>query len=654
MIKNSWSIVLVYFLVGLIWVEFSGRILLYLFSDYSLYDQSRFSILKGFTFISITSLLLYKLITKYVKTLKKSEEEYREIFEACNYPMWIFSVDTFKFLKVNQATIDKYGYSEKEFLKMSVLDIREEKDRDIFISYFKTTKHIPHDAGIWTHKTKNGEIIKMSVKSHIIENSNKSKSIVVMAIDITEKIKHEAQLNQTIKELKFNRDNLKKTQRIAKIAGWKYIISKNQFFISSDFHTLLGLEEQDLYLSPEILKKHFNDCDCIKFDHFIHSFLNDKKSLECIISMQHSKSAKYIRFWAENNVNKETDFIEGFVRDITENTLKDELVNSTLQRFELIAKTTNDALYEWDVETKTVNWIGNFEGLMGYADHTEKIRQEKWWVERMHPEDLNDNKIKLMNCLRLKQPTLKRKYRFRIANGSYKLIYDHSIIQYNDKGHVEKVIGSIQDIDELTKINVENKKLVDIISKVKNYIVITDENGSIEWINLAFTELTGFTLEDIKGKKPGDILQGPESNLETKQRMSSAIKGVSYFSEEIINYTKTGNKYWVQIDCNPIYDDHNKHIGFIAVQSEVTERKLKEEKIQEQNKLLKQVAWINSHQIRKPVASILGLIQLLNYAENQEEKAQYLNLLEICSIELDDMVKNAIQMLNSEDAPNPN
>lgn len=654
MIKNSWSIVLVYFLVGLIWVEFSGRILLYLFSDYSLYDQSRFSILKGFTFISITSLLLYKLITKYVKTLKKSEEEYREIFEACNYPMWIFSVDTFKFLKVNQATIDKYGYSEKEFLKMSVLDIREEKDRDIFISYFKTTKHIPHDAGIWTHKTKNGEIIKMSVKSHIIENSNKSKSIVVMAIDITEKIKHEAQLNQTIKELKFNRDNLKKTQRIAKIAGWKYIISKNQFFISSDFHTLLGLEEQDLYLSPETLKKHFNDCDCIKFDHFIHSFLNDKKSLECIISMQHSKSAKYIRFWAENNVNKETDFIEGFVRDITENTLKDELVNSTLQRFELIAKTTNDALYEWDVETKTVNWIGNFEGLMGYADHTEKIRQEKWWVERMHPEDLNDNKIKLMNCLRLKQPTLKRKYRFRIANGSYKLIYDHSIIQYNDKGHVEKVIGSIQDIDELTKINVENKKLVDIISKVKNYIVITDENGSIEWINLAFTELTGFTLEDIKGKKPGDILQGPESNLETKQRMSSAIKGVSYFSEEIINYTKTGNKYWVQIDCNPIYDDHNKHIGFIAVQSEVTERKLKEEKIQEQNKLLKQVAWINSHQIRKPVASILGLIQLLNYAENQEEKAQYLNLLEICSIELDDMVKNAIQMLNSEDAPNPN
>lgn len=126
--------------------------------------------------------------------------------------------------------------------------------------------------------------------------------------------------------------------------------------------------------------------------------------------------------------------------------------------------------------------------------------------------------------------------------------------------------------------------------------------------------------------------------------MGLALANKEFFNIEVANYAKTGEEYWLQIDGGPIYNEHNKHVGFIAIESEITERKLREAKIEKQNEILKKTALFNSHEVRKPLASILGIIELLKYESSESTKNQLIKLLEKCSEELDTAIKNSISL----------
>lgn len=138
-----------------------------------------------------------------------------------------------------------------------------------------------------------------------------------------------------------------------------------------------------------------------------------------------------------------------------------------------------------------------------------------------------------------------------------------------EKENLEVMVG--ENTEELRRLSM-------VASRTTSSVIITNVNGEIEWTNAAFTHLTGYQLDYMIGKKPGDILQGAETDLETVERISDKINNKEKFSEEIVNYTRDGLPYWVHIDCDPIENDGEK-IGFIAIESDITERKKAEEKL---------------------------------------------------------------------------
>src|ERR1700743_1366958 len=77
-------------------------------------------------FVAIAAIVLYFEIRKQQRKLATSEEQYRHLFELNPNPMWIFKMSTLQFVKVNKAAIKQYGYTESEFLSMTVKDIRPE------------------------------------------------------------------------------------------------------------------------------------------------------------------------------------------------------------------------------------------------------------------------------------------------------------------------------------------------------------------------------------------------------------------------------------------------------------------------------------------------------------------------------------------------
>ena len=116
----------------------------------------------------------------------------------------------------------------------------------------------------------------------------------------------------------------------------------------------------------------------------------------------------------------------------------------------------------------------------------------------------------------------------------------------------------------------EASKLALVASRTTNAVIITDANGLIEWVNDGFTRITGYATEEAVGVKPGDLLQGPDTDASTVALMHDAVAAGRGFETEVINYAKDGRPYWIQIDAQPIHEDGCLS-RYIAVQTDVTE-----------------------------------------------------------------------------------
>lgn len=119
--------------------------------------------------------------------------DFSVLFDKNPSPMWIYEVPSLRILKVNQAAIDHYGYSSKEFLDMSIRDIRPKLDLAAFNEYIfrkgitKGKKLGSNSSGVWRHQNKYGDIIYAEVTGHEIKYHNTACRIVVVN-DVTERV----------------------------------------------------------------------------------------------------------------------------------------------------------------------------------------------------------------------------------------------------------------------------------------------------------------------------------------------------------------------------------------------------------------------------------------------------------------------------------
>lgn len=105
----------------------------------------------------------------------------------------------------------------------------------------------------------------------------------------------------------------------------------------------------------------------------------------------------------------------------------------------------------------------------------------------------------------------------------------------------------------------------------ESFVLATPE-GLIEWVNPAFTGMCGYTLDEIKGRKLGPILQGKLTDKSTAARMREAVHKRQPSTEALINYHKDGTPYWVSVNITPIWDDAGHFLCFIAREIDLPER----------------------------------------------------------------------------------
>ena len=137
---------------------------------------------------------------KMIDALTESEENYRLLFESNPHPMFVYELETLRFLNVNNIAVKKYGYSFDEFLNMTIKDIRPDSEIPRLLENIKHVTSGLDEAGVWTHKKKDGSLISVEIISHTLDYKGK-KTELVLALDVTDRLKVENALRES--EIKF-------------------------------------------------------------------------------------------------------------------------------------------------------------------------------------------------------------------------------------------------------------------------------------------------------------------------------------------------------------------------------------------------------------------------------------------------------------------
>lgn len=232
------------------------------------------------------------------------------------------------------------------------------------------------------------------------------------------------------------------------------------------------------------------------------------------------------------------------------------------------------------------------EGLTGYPVSYFMENRSSGYSDLVYEADremLNQNDRRVL----LEKGKFQIEYRIVHRNGEIKWVYESGKVNYEPGGDEIFIDGYIFDITHRKKVEAELQKSEDEVRRLAlvahnttNSVMITDAEENIIWINEGYTRISGYTADEIKGKKIGYSLEGDEVEAETFKKIRHCLDNKLPYKGEFVSHTKAGDKIWLEVDCQPMYAADGKHLGFMAVENDITERK---QTLKEQQELLQRL-----------------------------------------------------------------
>jgi PAS domain S-box-containing protein len=311
------------------------------------------------------------------------------------------------------------------------------------------------------------------------------------------------------------------------------------------------------------------------------------------------------------------------------------------ERLRLALDATTIGIFEWNVPAGHVYYSPGLWAMLGY-EHGRMPATIEAWQSLIHPDDLPLYRRRTESQLSGVTAFIDPEYRVRARNGEWRWIYARSkSVATSPSGTPTRVIGTVQDLTErrvaaeaLRESQAATRKLSLVAARTDNLVIIGSTEGLIEWVNESFTRVLEYSLEEVIGKNPIDFMIGPETNPNSITRIREGMTRGLGASTDIVSYSKSGRKYHLQLEIQPVSGKAGGTENFIAMLADITprvetEQALRRAKLEADDASRAKSDFLASmsHEIRTPMNGVIGMTSLLLDTGLTAEQRDFVNTI---------------------------
>jgi PAS domain S-box-containing protein len=440
----------------------------------------------------------------------------------------------YKITNWNKYAQKLYGYDENEALGRGLLELLHIESESLSM---EEVIKLFNETGQWKgeliHYQKNGTPLNVDVAvSAIVDPSGEIIGTVSVIRDITERYRTEKRL----KQLTYNLEEEVK-EKVAELNGiferitdafialdndWNYTYANTRAAAMDNFlpEDLIGKNIWEIF--PHVITEPFYEA--------LHRAKETRESLR--LELYFSKNDQ----WFEDLIYPSENGMSVYYRDITNRKkAEQQLLDSekelsiSNERFLLVAKATNDAVWDWDMQTDVIWGNESFRKIFGIGAE-EPISFEQF-ASRLHPEDRDMIMHNLNNALATGTTYLAEEFRFLAEQGEYLTLYDRAYILYDEAGKAFRMLGAMQDIS-LQKLAqhqllIEKDLSDNIINSLPGIFYLFNQKGNFLRWNRNMEQVTGYSGRELQLLHPVTLFDESEQGL-----ISDKIKNVFLTGED--------------------------------------------------------------------------------------------------------------------------
>ncbi len=491
-----------------------------------------------FLLLTFASIVTYIVFNKGFKEQTKKENllKFNSALISNLYDPVITTDNNYLITSWNKNAEKLFGYTEQEVMGKRLKEVLQSKTENYSL---EEIRNVITEKTRWNgdiiYTTKDNRTIYANVSTSLVfDESNNNKGTVSIIRDITDKKIAENKLQQLTEN--------QESEIEKKVAELKTVFER-----TTDAFVSFDNDLNYVFVNEKAAALHNSSVSEMTGKNIM--FYTPKKSspefYEALLTVLKERKEihnelKYALTgqWFENWIYPDETGVSVFYREITSRKEEEAIIITTNikleelnNRFELILKGTNDAIWDWDLTTNEI-W-GNDKYYQLLKNKPENKSNFEYFIERMHPDDAKKGMEILPDIFAQKKEIMISEYRFLNSQNKWIVLFNRQTILYNDEGKPYRILGAIQDITEQKKIQeqiLHEKEMSDVLinSLPGVFYMFNKEGKYIRW-NKNLLDITGLTDEQMLSTA------SPVNFVPEEQR--------SLFAEKIANVFKSGIDY---------------------------------------------------------------------------------------------------------------
>lgn len=572
------------------------------------------------------------------EALQRSEQRYRLLFSNNPQPMWVFDLETLRFLEVNEAAEEHYGYSREEFLAMTLPEIRPSDDVPALRERIHALEEGVQHGGVWRHRLKDGRIVRMDIFCYVLTVGGRREGLV-LAMDVTERVAAE-------EALRINEKRLSLTQRIAKLGSLEIDSELKRATCSNEALSILGIAAPAGLLDYERFLGAIPVEDRERVRDFHRRVFSGEGRLELDHRVCHADgSVRWVHELGELQPRPRGGgcYLAAALVDITDRKLAEQRLRESEERFRLVSRATNDVLWDWDLESGFVKWSDGYERLLG-RDRDEVAEGITSWTDHIHPEDVERVVSGIHAVIDRGGVSWDDSYRMLRADGSVVHVLDRGEVRHDASGKPSHMTGGMTDITEINEARGRMREQAVLLNKANDAILVRGlDHHIISW-NRGAERLYGHTAEEVLGRSIDSLLYPKPDLLARFDEATRITVEEGGWTGELEQIDKEGRSRFVKASWTLLRDDAGNPASILAINTDITEQRLLERQFMRTQRLesLGTLAGGIAHDLNNVLTPILLSIDLLKSEAESPERIELFDALEKSARRGADMVKQVL------------